>query len=184
MKSKTTKFTVIRLPKSNLYVVDAPPTGFKSTALVRQATAFGTEAEAKAFCTNRGIFGFQFVQAEPLTAFERFVWDNGDRSCAALATETNRTEGAVTAAYNRAHDKMRWMSEVSPVHIKSETNHQPLNEFQTICVKACSTREQVAEQVRKFGFDAHVGGHHVAIHDRHTGTRLGLVTSLTLSDFN
>lgn len=42
-----------------------------------------------------------------LTDLERFVWKNRNRSSAALATELNRTEAAITAAYNRAHNKMR-----------------------------------------------------------------------------
>jgi len=51
-------------------VVDAPPTGFKSTLNLRKSTRFATEEEAKAFMKDRGIFRGMAVQVgsgNPLT---------------------------------------------------------------------------------------------------------------------
>ncbi len=47
---------VIKLSKQNRFVVDAPPTGFRSTLNIQRATRFDTQDAAKAFIKDRGIF--------------------------------------------------------------------------------------------------------------------------------
>ena len=47
------------------------------------------------------------MRAPKLTELEEFVFANGDRSSATLASELNRSEAVVDAAYSRAHRKIR-----------------------------------------------------------------------------
>jgi hypothetical protein len=48
---------IIQLPKSGRWIVDAPPTGFKSAGLPSKATRFDSKDEATTFMKDRGIFG-------------------------------------------------------------------------------------------------------------------------------
>jgi hypothetical protein len=106
----------ILLPQSDRAVVLVGETGFKSTADHNKATLFAADYEAKAACVERGIFTgrvCEHFKRPTLTAFERFFWDNGDRSSAAMASETNRTEAAVCAAYARAHSKLAELAAIN-----------------------------------------------------------------------
>ena len=47
------------------------------------------------------------MKAPKLTKLEEFVFANGDRSSATLASELNRSEAVIVAAYARAHQKMQ-----------------------------------------------------------------------------
>ena len=47
--------TVIRFKVSGLFVVDAPPTGFKTTKRIEKATKFDTCTRARAYMASRGI---------------------------------------------------------------------------------------------------------------------------------
>lgn len=50
--------------------------------------------------------------APKLTKLEEFVWLNGDRSHSAIASELNRSEGDITRAYDRAHNKKRELAAI------------------------------------------------------------------------
>lgn len=107
---------IIIFPNHDRAVVLVGETGFTSTANRNKATKFASAAEADAARTTLGIFNSKTVvyfKRPVLTRFEKFCWDNGDRSSAALATETNRTEQAVCAAYTRAHNKMRELAAIA-----------------------------------------------------------------------
>lgn len=45
-----------------------------------------------------------------------------------------------------------------------------------------ATRQVTADIIKGHGFEAHTGGHHVAV--MQSGVRLAMVTSATLADFN
>ncbi len=47
---------VIMLERQNRFVVDAPPTGFRSTPNIRKATRFASRNAAVTFLKDRGIF--------------------------------------------------------------------------------------------------------------------------------
>ena len=52
---------LIKLKLSGRYIVDAPPTGFKSTFSLNKATRFDTQDDAIKFINERGIFPCQII---------------------------------------------------------------------------------------------------------------------------
>jgi|SRR6185503_1489444 len=111
---------IIQFSESGRWLIDVPTTGFKSTTNPDKATRFGSQDEAKGYLKARGIFGpariLPYYRMPVLTELEKFVLANASRPPAALATELNRTEQAIWAAFTRADGKAKDIAAIKEIY--------------------------------------------------------------------
>ncbi len=53
---------IIHFEKANRHLVDVPPTGFKSTALLSKATKFDSLESLQTYAAERGVFVYRPIQ--------------------------------------------------------------------------------------------------------------------------